>query len=87
MEMEQVSANQGRIYLNGVVNEEMAVAVSYYANKIIEGNKRYDSLGMKDKKINKKKKKNDKTKKRKTMKRKKKKDYKKKIEMIKLKSL
>ena len=51
MEMEQVSANQGRIYLNGVVNEEMAVAVSYYANKIIEGNKRYDSLGMKDKKI------------------------------------
>ncbi|MDB2161273.1 ATP-dependent Clp protease proteolytic subunit [Clostridium butyricum] len=51
MEMEQVSANQGRIYLNGVVNEEMAVAVSYYANKIIENNKSYDSLGMKDKKI------------------------------------
>nr|DAQ97477.1 MAG TPA: hypothetical protein [Caudoviricetes sp.] len=51
MEMEHASANQGRIYLNGVVNEEMAVAVSYYANKIIENNKSYDSLGMKDKKI------------------------------------
>lgn len=51
MEIEQVSANQGRIYLNGVVNQDMAVMFSYYVNKIIENNKKYAELGMKDKKI------------------------------------
>ena len=50
-EIEQTSANQGRIYLNGIVNEDMAVKVSYYVNKIIETNKKYEEAGLKDKKI------------------------------------
>ena len=50
-EIEQASANQGRIYLNGIVNEDMAVKVSYYVNKIIETNKKYEEAGLKDKKI------------------------------------
>lgn len=50
-EIEQASANQGRIYLNGIVNEDMAVKVSYYVNKIIETNKKYEEAGLKDKKL------------------------------------
>ena len=50
-EIEQTSANQGRIYLNGIVNEDMAVKVSYYVNKIIETNKKYEEAGLKDKKL------------------------------------
>lgn len=38
-EIEVKSANKGRIYLNGEVNEEMATKVSYFTNKIIEMDK------------------------------------------------
>jgi ATP-dependent protease ClpP protease subunit len=35
-EIEVKSANKGRIYLNGYVDEDMATKVSYFTNKIIE---------------------------------------------------
>ncbi len=42
-EMKIKSANNRRIYLNGVVDEEMATEVSYYTNKIIEMDKKITS--------------------------------------------
>jgi len=42
-EMRIKSANQRRIYLNGYVDEDMAIEVSYYSNKIIEMDKKLEN--------------------------------------------
>lgn len=42
-EMEVKSCNNKRIYLNGYVDEDMAMKVSYYTNKIIEMDKKLEN--------------------------------------------